>query len=156
MKGKKVFIVFFAIVVVSCSGSYYEKSYTIENEQWNQDNLLQFNVNVDDIYARYNVYINVRNTTDYTYSNIFFFVSVLYPDNFCAIDTVEGILADPKGKWLGSGSGRYKNNRFLYKSNIMFPQTGTFVFTIEQAMREQSLQGIATIGMEVEKINNPQ
>ena len=145
----------FAIVLIlfaSCGRSEYSKSYHFDDESWNADNLLQYRFDINDTYQRYNLYINVRNSSEYSYSNVFMFVHFLYPDNTVAVDTVEGTLADAKGKWLGSGSGRYKNNKFLYKSNISFPQKGTYVFTIEQAMRIESLKGIASVGLELEKL----
>jgi gliding motility-associated lipoprotein GldH len=136
-------------LLCSCSGSHYEKSFTIDNESWDADNILQFKVAINDLTSRHNVLIHIRNTTDYPYSNIFMFIHVLYPDNSEKIDTVEGYITDSKGMWLGSGSGRYKSNDFVYKRNILFPMKGTYIFTVEQAMREESLDGISTVGMEV-------
>jgi len=152
MKTLKVLMLFFGAILFSCSGNEYEKSYSIENETWSAGELLQFNFEVDDMYARYNIYLHLRNTTEYGYSNIFLFVNVLYPDNSIATDTVEGNLTDGRGRWLGSGSGKYRNNKFIYKSNIAFPQTGTYVFTVEQAMRNEALKGVASVGLEIEKI----
>lgn len=151
MKGIHFFL-FFSFIILSCSHSEYEKSYQFDNDEWAAENVLQFNIDVVDIYQRYNLYFNIRNTDEYAYSNIFMFVSVLYPDNTLMIDTVEGVLSDPQGRWLGKGSGKYKSHKFLYKSNIAFPQTGKYVFNAEQAMRDESLKGIASVGLEMEKI----
>ncbi len=136
----------------SCSDTGYIHSYQIENESWSADEILQFNVDIEDVSQNYNMFINIRNTDEYPFSNIFLFVNVMYPDNTTYVDTVEGVLADSKGKWLGSGGGKYKNNKFLYKSNITMPQSGTYVFAIEQAMRVKSLDGVATVGLEFETI----
>jgi gliding motility-associated lipoprotein GldH len=140
------------ILFISCNRSEYSKSYHFDDENWKADNMLQYRFDINDTYERYNLYINVRNSDVYAYANIFMFVHFIYPDNTIAVDTVEGTLADAKGKWLGSGSGKYKNNKFLYKPNISFPQKGTYLFTIEQAMRIESLNGIASVGLELEKI----
>jgi gliding motility-associated lipoprotein GldH len=144
--------VFLLSFLVSCSGSFYDKSYGIENEVWQSHKMYQFHVEVDDMNSRHNIFIHLRNSTEYLYSNIFLFVHVLYPDNTELVDTVEGILSDHKGEWLGSGSGRLKSNSFLYKSNIQFPQQGTYIFTIEQAMRDHALEGISSVGLEIVKI----
>jgi gliding motility-associated lipoprotein GldH len=153
MKTLRVLFLFFVALLFSCSGNEYEKSYRLDNETWIAGELLQFNFEVEDIYARYNIYLHIRNTTEYGYSNIFLFVNVLYPDNTMATDTVEGNLTDGRGRWLGSGSGKYRNNKFVYKSNISFPLTGTYVFSVDQAMRNESLRGISSVGLEIEKIN---
>ncbi len=141
------------LLFVSCSGSEYEKSFQIADNKWHSDNLLQFNFNIDNLYDKFDILINVRNTTDYEYSNIFMFVYFLYPDNTEVVDTVEGIMSDSRGRWLGTGSGRYRNNKFFYKKDINFPMTGDYVVVIEQAMRDKSLDGITTIGLEVVKTN---
>jgi len=152
MNPKIKFIGLILLVLCSCSGSHYDKSFTIDNESWGVSDILQFKVDIYDQTSRYNALVHIRNTTDYSYSNIFMFVHVLYPDNTEKIDTVEGYITDNKGTWLGSGSGRYKSNDFVYKRNILFPMRGTYIFTIEHAMREESLDGIATVGMEVIKL----
>lgn len=126
---------------------------TIENETWEMTNRLQFNFDADEETGPCNMYINIRNTTDYGNSNVFLFVQVLYPDNTVGVDTVEGIITDNKGRWLGDGSGRFRNNKFLYKRGITFPQTGKYVVTIEQAMRDSSLVGISAVGIEIEQLN---
>jgi gliding motility-associated lipoprotein GldH len=151
----KVFLLFFvSFLVCSCTSSEYEKSYHIDDESWTVENTLQFNIDVHDTYHRYNLYFNIRNSDVYSYSNIYMFVNVLYPDNTLMVDTVEGILADSKGKWLGKGSGKYRSSKFLYKSNVAFPQTGKYVFTVEQAMRDEALKGIASVGVEMKKIKS--
>jgi len=154
MKLINKYLLAIVLVFASCSQGEYSSSYSIENEEWDMNERFQFNLDIESIYDNYNIFLNVRNTTDYSYSNIFFFVHVMYPDNTIVVDTVEGILADTDGRWLGSGSGKYKNNRFLYKSNIRFPEKGTYVFTVEQAMRDETLSGIASVGMELIKIKS--
>lgn len=153
MKSYKILIFFICLIFISCSGNDYEKSYQLDNDCWDAEKSLQFNVDIQDTNQLYNMYFSIRNSDSYSYSNIFMFVHVLYPDNTEKVDTVEGILADSKGKWLGTGSGKYRNSEFLYKSRVFFPQTGKYVFTVEHAMRVQSLEGIASVGFQLETVN---
>lgn len=154
---KKLVLYFILIVLVvfsSCSTNYYEKSYEIKEKKWSSDEIFQFNVEISDNSKPYNMYINIKNSTDYFHSNVFLFVNVMYPDNTVYRDTVEGELADYRGQWLGKGNSNYKTNKFLYKRNVFFPSTGTYVFAIQHAMRDEFLSGILNIGLEVEKIKN--
>jgi len=154
----KKFIIYLAVVfcvlLVSCSTNYYEKSYEIKDKVWNHENLFQFKVDITDNTKPYNLFINIKNSTDFIHSNIFLFVNVMYPDNTVFKDTVEGELADYRGQWLGKGNSNFRSNKFLYKRNIKFPNEGTYVFVIQHAMREEDLYGILNIGLEVEQIKN--
>jgi gliding motility-associated lipoprotein GldH len=66
-------------------------------------------------------------------------------------DTVECQLADPDGKWRGSGPGTLKFNRFLFQKRIAFPLRGSYRFELEQAMRVNALKGITDVGIRIEK-----
>jgi len=131
--------------------SEYANMVSFPNEQWETDNILQFNPIIQDTITQYSILIHIRNTNIYPYSNIYLFVDILQPDNTLLKDTVQGILADNKGNWLGKGKGRIKSNEFMYKYNIRFPQAGKYVFAVQQAMRTESLEGIVSVGMEISK-----
>jgi len=127
-------------------------AYVIDKEIWDMDEIFQFNPEINDTIGEYDIFINIRNTTEYNFSNIFLFVTIATPDNKMFTDTVEGFLADYKGNWLGKGSGKYKSNTFLYKT-MRFQTAGTFVFLIEHAMREEKLHGIQNIGINIKPRN---
>ena len=71
-----------------------------------------------------------------------------------ARDTIECILADNSGKWLGEGSGDIWDNQILFKKGVRFRKTGTYRFTLEQAMRVENLPLIMDVGMRIEKATN--
>ena len=96
-------------------------------------------------------YINVRNTTDYPFSNLYLFIKTIYPDGKVAMDTIQLQLADKSGKWLGKGIGKLRDNQVLLMKDIRFPYTGKYVFEISQAMRVNKLKGIKDIGMRISK-----
>lgn len=151
-KNSFLIILLLSLLKISCTSSHFEKSFEIPDSAWSSDEIFQFNVEITDTNVPYNMYINIRNSTTYNYSNIFLFVNVLYPDNTLFTDTVEGFLADYRGEWLGKGTSNFRSNKFNYKQNIRFPQTGTYVFAIQQAMRYDVLKGISNIGLEVEQV----
>ena len=66
----------------------------------------------------FNYLIGLRNNNDYLYANIFFFVDVESPDGERQIDTLQYLLAEPGGKWLGSGVGEIKFNLFKFKEDL--------------------------------------
>lgn len=129
----------------------YEKNKKINQTVWNNEEIIQFDVEVSDINSRHNFYINIRNSTDYTFSNVYFFIKTVFPDGGIAKDTVECFLADVDGRWLGRGLGKFIDNRILFRKNIVFPQKGVYSFEFEQAMRVENLIGIDEVGIRIEK-----
>ena len=73
-------------------------------------------------------------------------------------DTLECILAQKDGKWLGSGLGDIWDIQCQFKS-YRFLKQGMYTFEIEQAMRHgdlakiEQLPGIMEIGLRIEKQN---
>ncbi len=74
-----------------------------------------------------------------------------YPDGFVSRDTLECILADESGAWLGDGSGDIFDNQILFKKNFKMKQKGNYVFVLEQGMRVENLPMIMDVGIRLEK-----
>ena len=79
------------------------------------------------------------------------FLETEFPNKTLSRDTVECILADDAGKWLGDGSGDIWDNRILFKKGVRFRQAGKYIFSLEQAIRVQNLPMIMDVGMRIEK-----
>jgi gliding motility-associated lipoprotein GldH len=116
------------------------------------DSVLQYEVHITDSMQFYDIYIHVRNTTDFETQNFYVFLTTEYPNGFTGKDTLGCILCDARGQWTGKGSGRVKENRFVYKRNVRFPLTGIYKFTAVQGMRDKQVKGIADFGMSLYKI----
>lgn len=144
------FIAFF-----SCDNSkVYEEYIEVENSVWLKENTATFNFTATDTILRHNLYINVRNTGDYPYSNLYLFLSMKGPNGNVLRDTVNCILADNRGKWLGKGIGDLWDLQIPYIKDFKFAQKGEYSMSFEQAMRvEKGLKGITDIGLRVEKAN---
>jgi gliding motility-associated lipoprotein GldH len=74
-----------------------------------------------------------------------------YPQGTYSKDTLECILADQTGKWLGDGSGDIWDNQILFRKNFKFKRKGKYVFSLEQAMRLENLPQILDVGIRIEK-----
>ena len=147
-----LYLAFLFFFLVSCdSKRFYEENKSLENGVWLNTNSQVFTMNVADTLARYDLYLNVRNDGVYPYSNLYLFIHTTLPGGKTAIDTVECQLADPDGKWRGSGLGNLKFNRFLFRKGMLFPRKGQYTFSLEQAMRAKELKGIRDIGIRIEK-----
>ncbi len=150
---KGFFILSSLLFFISCDyNRVYDNTYSIPEQTWNKDSLLIFDVEIKDTINLHNFYINIRHNTDYPYSNIFFFINTVFPNGSAGRDTIEIILADNRGNWVGKGSGKLKDNQVLLRRNLRFPKSGIYSFSIEQAMRKNNLEGIEDLGIRIEKI----
>ena len=130
---------------------FFDESVSIPNDNWPADKEVAFSVNIDDTISPYRFYINVRNSASYRYSNVYFFLTTEFPGGGMSHDTIECTLADKTGKWLGRGTGKYRDNRIFIRENIKFPRIGSYTFKLNQAMREDQLKGISEAGIRLEK-----
>ena len=129
----------------------YDRNEPVNPDGWMPRDPKVFQVDISDTISIYNLYISLRHTNDYPFSNIYFFIRTTFPDGQLYSDTVEYLLTDPSGQWLGKGLGKIKDNRYPFRKGIHLPEKGTYVFSIEQAMREKYLKGIHDVGLRIER-----
>ena len=142
-----------SIFLYACDGNkVYEEYIEVDSANWKKENIANFSFNIKDTVTAHNLYLNVRNTGDYPFSNLYMFVRIKGPDGNFNIDTVNCVLADSRGKWLGNGIGDLWDLRIPYIGGFKFTQKGEYNVSFEQAMRvEHGLKGVTDVGLRVEK-----
>jgi len=136
--------------ITSCdSRVIYDNTKSFTDDVWKSNQVIRFDVPMEDTENIYKFYLNLRHTTSYHYANIFLFISTTFPDGTIARDTVECILADPSGRWVGKGISNIRDNQVLLRRGLRFPQKGKYIFEFEQAMREPELKGVMDIGLRI-------
>lgn len=151
---KKITYFFLLIGTLLCScnkGVLYRKSIPIPNNIWAINKPLMFDVPVNDTVNKYNIFVTIRNSSNYDFNNFYLFIDIISPMKILERDTMECILADPSGKWLGEGLGDIIDNKILFKRNVKFRKAGIYQFTFTQAMRMDSLPLIMDAGLSIEK-----
>ena len=150
------FIVFLSYACTS--DIIYSEYQSLDNSEWKQKNELAFKLEMQDTVSSYNLFINLRNTKDYEYSNLYLITRMTFPDQTQVIDTLEYEMTDSEGKFLGSGFSDIKENKLFYKEKVRFQQSGSYIFQVKQAMRKhnevsglESLKGVKNVGLSVEK-----
>jgi gliding motility-associated lipoprotein GldH len=140
-----------ALSAASCDNSrVYEKNVTIKKYIWDSAVKPAFEVEIRDTSVLYNLYVNVRHAGVYPYRNIWLLVGTRFPDSTLASKRIEVMLADEEGKWFGEGLGDIWDYRSLIQDNAYFSQPGTYLFTLEQNMRQDPLPGIMAVGIRIE------
>ena len=155
----KFFATFYvAILFFSCDTNTIASDSKSITKHWNKDEKVTFNLPQLDSLQKYNMFINLRNTNDYRYSNIFLIVEMNFPQGKTIVDTLEYRMANPDGTWLGEGIGSIKENKLWYKENIRFFEGGNYKLSISQGVRNNNevegvtnLEGITDVGYSIEK-----
>lgn len=133
----------------------FQADEAIPGGQWHRDQKPAFSFDITDTVNRHDLYIDIRHTGEYPFSDLFLFVDLHGPGDRHLRDTVECLLADPTGRWYGKGLGFVFADRYeahvLYKLGNRFPQAGRYSIRLEQAMRTDTLTGVMDVGVSVER-----
>lgn len=146
-------IVYLFLLLSSCqTGPFFEKNSIIPNQEWKEVFQPQFQVEILDTTARYDVFLNIRHSPYYGYSNLFLSIAETAVDSVEYINPlIEVQMADGEGKWMGKSAGHLYELTEIVEENRQFPDTGLYIFQIRHQMQEASLVGINDIGLKVIK-----
>lgn len=139
--------------LTSCdSNRVFDKYHAISDSEWHKDSLVIFKVPITDTLKNHNLLLQIRNETNYNYSNLWLFIEIEQPGGEVLRDTFEIVVADPSGRWLGKGFGGIKTLQTLYRRDVYFPVPGEYTISLQHGMREDVLAGIHDVGIRIEKI----
>lgn len=134
----------------ACSKDPKFASFQQIGQAWHQDSIVSFVVPIKDANVDYRVAMKLRHNAEYAYQNIYIFRTISSAKGLEYADTINVILADNQGKWLGSGIGEQKTMSLPYnRQSLRFNEPGKYTFTLQHGMRDTMLQGITDIGLEI-------
>lgn len=142
-----------ALLLYACNSSnlVFEKNTEIPERSWAYEFKPAFEAPVTDTVSRYNLYVNLRHTNNYAYSNMWVMIYTTLPSGKKMERRTELPLADKEGKWYGKDSGSIVNQQILIQPNAIMPEAGTYRFEFEQNMRVNPLPDVLSIGLSIEK-----
>ena len=142
------------LLLVSCdTPKVYDEYQAIYSDGWLATESVDFEIEMEAVEGSvFNYLIGLRNNNDYLYSNIFFFVDVENPAGAHQQDTLQYLLAQPNGKWIGAGVGAIKHNLFKFKQDQSM-EAGIYKIKLSHGMRDEVLVGIEDIGFRIERSN---
>lgn len=161
MKIQLKFLLFLsALILISCDDKRVFDEYKSVGTTWHKDSIVSFELPNLEVSRKYNLYVNLRDNSDFKYNNIFLIISLQQPNKQTKVDTLEFEMANPDGSLLGDGFSDTKENKLVYKLNEAFTLKGKYVVKIQQAVRETgkivgdtNLQGISEVGLRIENTN---
>ncbi len=149
-----IFLTFLGFIILfsSCGRHVLIDKSMVINGVWPKDKPGIFKVEVTDTSKLYNFYLNIRHNNNYRFSNLYVFLQTRFPNNNISRDTLEIVLANKDGKWLGKGWGNIKEDIIVLKKNLRFPIKGEYEFVFWQGMRKDTLIGIEDIGIRIQQV----
>lgn len=161
MKWFNILLILGLITATSCSDSGVFSSNTSFTNGWSLNDTVQIDLPELDSLTAYDLLLNVRNTNEYPFNNLFLIVEMQFPKGKHLVDTLEYRMANPDGTWIGTGVGSVKDNLLWYKKGVRFFEPGTYTLKIVHAVRNngnvngvQRLDGIIDVGLRVETHKN--
>lgn len=156
----KAFVaVIILLACVSCDSSVVWSETQAVSGTWEKEREVIFTVASLDSLKSYNVFINLRNTNDYPFNNIFLIAAIEFPHGKTITDTLEYKMAYPNGEWMGEGIGSVKENKLWLRENIQFSESGNYNIILTQAVRNNGetegvsqLPGITDVGISIEEV----
>jgi gliding motility-associated lipoprotein GldH len=140
------------MLLVACHPDrVYEQNVEINKYIWNKDVKTKYEVTIEDTTQHYDIYVNVRHTNFYYYSNLWIMVYTTFPDGHRLNQRVELQLAEKDGKWDGECLGDICDISLELQKNAIFDQKGKYIFEFEQIMRHDQLPAIMAMGLKIEK-----
>ena len=138
---RNLFLIGTIVLFISCDNSIvFEKYKSFENQEWNTDSLVSFDYTITDTISTYKLVLNVRYGVEYEYQNLFLFINSEF-----SRDTIELLLADKSGKWLGSGIGDIREVKTILATEEPYSKKENNTIKIEQAMRYGSAEKITNL-----------
>lgn len=145
-------------MLASCrQNQVFNNTKVIDQRGWHKDSILSFALPISDTILPYNVFINIRNTNTFPFSNLYLIAQMNYPNGKQKRDTLQYQMAKPNGEWLGTGATSIKESKLWYLENFQFSENGPYNISIQHAMRSNGntegivyLKGISDVGIQIE------
>jgi gliding motility-associated lipoprotein GldH len=154
-----IITIIFIVIMASCDDQrVYQEYNDFDQRYWLVNEQPSFEFTINDTATAYNIYCNIRNSTVYPYSRLF--VNYTLQDSSgreLQKKLLNEFLFEAKtGKPFGkSGLGDLYDHQFTMIKNHRFQKAGTYRVKFEQFMRQDTLDGILSVGLRVEKAKVP-
>jgi gliding motility-associated lipoprotein GldH len=148
-------LVLIATFAISCdSNRIYEDNVDFKDRAWKIAEPAKFEFQISDTTKRYNLLMDVRNSTDYPFARLFVNYDLKKDSIALSKELISVYLFDQKtGKPFGnSGIGDIYDHQFFLLKNYSFKKMGQYQMGLKQFMRQDTIPGILAVGLRVEVV----
>jgi gliding motility-associated lipoprotein GldH len=155
----KSFIAVLLLIFVGCDKNRVFDDYQSVGENWKKNDTVKFSFKQLDTQKKYNLFVNIRNNSNYQFNNLFLIVALQEPGGKIKRDTLQYEMAAPDGTLLGEGFSDIKESKLYYKEKFRFSKAGEYKIAIQHAVRQagkiegvQELKGVSDVGFRIESL----
>ncbi|WKV10496.1 gliding motility lipoprotein GldH [Marivirga harenae] len=141
-------------LLFSCTEErYYEDNHDFTDRIWNMEESAEFKFKIDSIELPYQIKLNVRNTMDYSYRNLYVKYEILDSTTVIEEKLLNIDLFESKsGKPFGERQSEIYSHQLILEDSVYFADKGAFTIGLKQYMREKELEGVVSIGVRIEQL----
>jgi len=148
-------LLFSVSAMISCSNPALvtEEKIDMPDAYWVQKSQIDFPFEITDSKASYKMFYQIRYNNDYPYYNLWVNRILLDENGNMISKKLQGmdLFNAGTGEPYGAGFGNFFDYKILSDSIQHFPKNGKYTLRIEQNMRIDTLQGVSSVGVEIEK-----
>ena len=151
---KKYLFIAGLLFFISCSPiDLYQKTAVIPAQQWFYNNKPEFTIAINDTTALYNVFVVLRHTDAYKYSNIWLNLGSKAPGDTMRYQNINLTLSNDIKGWEGVGMDDiFEVRKNITPGPVPFKKAGNYLFSVAQIMRDNPLKHILNVGIRIEKV----
>ena len=153
-----LYFVLIFFLIESCSNSNLIKVHEFSSG-WKNSEVVSFDFEIVDTLKKHDLKIFLRHNKNYEFSNIFMVTELSY-NNEVVTDTLEFVLSEKSGKWLGDKKLSVVEHFLPFKKNLKLKKEIPYNLKIRNSMRFnneispiQSLENVLDLGLIIETSN---
>jgi gliding motility-associated lipoprotein GldH len=148
-----LFLGFYCLFTSCTTTDVFEKNVTIPKHEWSSKFKPEIRFEITDTLSNYNIFAVIRHTDAYRYKNIWINMYMQMPGDTMIMQRLDLRLATDDKGWLGSGMDDIFEHRILVTQQpVLLKKAGSYLFRLENIMREDPLEHVMNVGIRVEKV----
>jgi gliding motility-associated lipoprotein GldH len=150
---KKICLLFLALLTLSAcnSGKVFERYEDLAGAKWSRENIVTFEVNIEDVATPYNVDLAIRHTSYYVWADLMVNLTSVYPSGEERTKDYDFFLRNSDGSFKAEGAGDLWDITFPLLAEVTFPEKGRYVFKVQNIMPQTETDDIMQVGLIVKK-----
>ena len=129
---------------------WFKKQLEIPNDEWSYDNILSYEIEVEDTTSLHNIDLEVEYDENvFGFQNLYVNINTTFPDQKVTNQIVSLEILGEEAQMVRNCSGGKCTVTILLLSNFKFKQQGIHVIEISQFSRDEKLKGISKLGLSV-------
>lgn len=140
------------LALAACGPSYvFEETHDIPAYGWTYKDTITYSFEISDTSILYDLTLRMKHTPEFGSQNFYTRIYTGFPSGKRISKVLSLELADKNGLWAGDCGSKSCTLDIPIQTNVYFNQPGIYTLSFEQFMRQDSIQGIQSLGLKLGK-----